>query len=345
MEHRDSPEAEPEPTGELREEMGRRFTRLVAPHGPRRVALPRLIVAGGSVFALSTLMLMGGSWLVRSIASWVAERPEHQIRFSEIELEPAPDLWIKDGKSLILAQVRESAKLGETINLLDLDLKALKDDFRRCPWVKDVLGIDRTHHGRLIVRLAYRKPAAIIEPERPSRPFVLDDEAVVLDSVEIDWAKGRESYQPRGIGSPLLKLRQIPPSAPRPRVGLPWKRLEKDLEVADEMVRRGAKLARFVQDRLPIARPSRARLDLASIYLPVVPEDPYFLVDSDNNLICWGTTPGDEKPDDTPPEARWRGFLDWLEVHGQLVAHHPNYLDCRGAQAMLFEKSKGLRPH
>ncbi len=132
------------------------------------------------------------------------QRPEHRIPFSQIELVPPPDPWVVGGSARILEEVRLGAKLGESVPLLDLDLKELEKDFRRCFWVKDVLRVDRSRFGHLIVELSYRKPVAFVKLELPPpNAFVIDEQAVVLPYEDIRWTSERSVSRVQGIACAL----------------------------------------------------------------------------------------------------------------------------------------------
>jgi hypothetical protein len=340
MEHRESPEIERERADESHSRPGRRFARLVESPVSRRVALPRLIVALG----LTALLGIGLWKLVQFIASWVERRPEHRIKFAQIELSPPPDPWVIGGTLRILQEVRgEGKSLDEPVSLLDLDLKELQKDFKRCVWVKEVLEIDRSQHGRLIVALAYRKPVAVI-PLARVKPvaYILDEEAVVLPDKSIDWALRDDPYLVRGMTSPLIKIEGMDVSSPTPKVGLPWKRkVDDSLDDPDPIVLRAASLARFLQERrLALKSPTEAP-DFKAIYLPDGPDEYFFLLDDGANWVRWGKAAGDEKPGDPSPEARWRMLLDWVKVHGPLVARWPKHLYFTNTGARLSEPRSG----
>jgi hypothetical protein len=261
---------------------------------------------------------------------------------------PPPDPWVKGGAALILANVRKG-KVGETVSLLDLNLKDLEKDFSLCPWVKKVLRIDRSNYGRLIVHLAYRKPVAVVPFKKfEPRAFVLDDEAVVLPYRDIDWTMGTDPYEVRGISCPLITIQGVPDSSPAPTFGLPWKRkIEMKVgEVVDErdpFVLKAAIIARFLQDRkLSLKSPDEAP-DFVSIRLPDGPDDPFVLYDRGDNLVCWGKAPGDEKPGEPFAEARWDMLLEWVRTHGPLIAQWPNCLYFSSSGARLTNKTKSPR--
>jgi hypothetical protein len=345
MEHRDSPEVEPELGDEGRSRPGRRFARLVGSPVSRRVAFRRLLAASGLLLGLSALAWVVVTKILQGLARWVDQRPEHQIKFAEIELVPPPDPWIDGGASEILAEVQKGSGLGESIPLLDLDLEALVKDFRRCGWVKDVHRVDRTNYRRLTVHLAYRKPVAIVEDERVSRrPFVLDEEAVVLDGGAIRWTINSDPYHVLGMASPLIKIKRLPASTSPPKIGLPLKWIAEggSSEVPDPLVQKAATLARFLQERRLTLKSPREAPDFVSIFLPDVrrPNDPFFLLDSGQNWVCWGRAPGDEKPGKPSADARWRMLLDWIAANGPLVAKYPNYLYFTDTEAKLHEPGR-----
>ena len=346
MELRDSPEIEPERADEPRSRSGRRFARLIGPPAARRVALPRLIVAVVLSLSLTALVGVGGSKLLQSAASWVARRPEHRISFARIELVPPPEPWLRRGSSRILEEVRKEAKLDETLSLLDFDLKEFEKDFRRHVWVKDVLRIDRSEYGRLIVELAYRKPVAVVRLEgTPPEVFVLDEEAVVLPANDIAWKHDVPPYLVEGMDGPLIRISGLSSSSPRPKPGVPWKRkVEGDaLDDPDPLVLGAARLARFLQDRKRSPGSPEVTPVFDWIYLPQGPDEPFFLVDPDENLVCWGKPLGDEKHGEPSAEARWAMLLEWLRTRGPLVAKNPDYLYFSSTEARLRSESKSSR--
>jgi hypothetical protein len=293
------------------------------------VALPRLVIAGVLVSCLVILGLIGGARLLRSVALWVDLRPEHRIKFSMVELSPAPGPWILGGTDRLLEEVRPKAKFGEDISLLHLDLKELEKDFRRCSWVKDVVRIDRSHYGRLIVELAYRKPVAVVKhPGLTPGVFVVDDEAVVFNDRAIDWTSNHPPYRVKGIDTPLIHIGGLASDSPTPRFGVPWKR-KVGAEVADDadpVVLGAARLARFLQGRGHPKDDPPGMPDFASIYLPQHPGEPYFLIDSGGNLVNWGKAPGEEPPGVPSSESRWDMLKQWVRAHGRLEAQSPYYL-------------------
>jgi hypothetical protein len=345
-EHRESPEIEPTGAPEAPSGSGstRRFARLIESPATRRVALPRLVLALG----LSLLVGFGVWKLARSVAGWVASLPDQQLSFSDIELVPEPDPWVIDGRSRILEQVRVEANHRGKLPLLELDLKALEKDFRRCPWVKDVVRV-RRDHGRLAVHLVYRKPVAIvvlhvIEGE-PDYAYPIDEEGVRLPEKEIDWTSTIPPFRVRGISDPLIEIRGIASSTP-PRPGARWKKPDPSgsPDDSDPMVLGAARLARFLQEQRRSTPLGRVAPRFATIWLPDEPVETVFLTDAERNRVKWGKTPGLEKPGELSSEARWKMLLDWIDRHGPLDSKAPSFLQFTRSEAELSQGKATSRP-
>lgn len=336
MEHREAPGIGPEPTDEGRPRPGRRFARLVESPAARRVALPRLLLAGGLLLLVVALGVVGVSKLAGRVAAWVAARPEHQVRFDAIELVPEPDPWVLGGRSKILEEVRARTSFGPSILLLDLDLAKLEQDFSLCAWVKKVIRVDRSRFGRLIVELSYRKPVAVVPFESVAPgAFVLDEEAVVLPDRDIDWTSNRSPFRVRGVAAPLIEIRRLPESTPVPKVGLPWKGKAEEGSNGepDPMVLRACRLARFLQVKQ--AGPDRPPV-FSEIYLPDTPDGSFFLRDSEKNWVCWGKAPGDERAGEPSSEARWAMLREWIKAQGPLSTKGSDSLYFTNEGAKLY---------
>ena len=343
-EHRDAPETGPAFDQGLPGKSRRGFSRLIESPAARRVAIPKILAA--STLLLVVLLMIGWS-TSRLIVAWVAARQAYQLPFSEIELVPPPDPWVKGETSGILEQVRENSRYGPTINFLDLDLKRIEADFRTCAWVKDVLLVEKSYR-RLTIHLTYRKPVAVVVilPKQheagklPPIAYPIDDEAVYLPDTDIDWVS-KNPFQVRGMSEPLIEIREVLSTIP-PKVGTPWKLPASDnpLDGGDPMVFRAAKLADFLQGRAQANRDFPGRPSFASIHIPDVPDHPFILMDRDNHRVDWGKAPGDEKWGEPSCDARWKMLLDWIKVHGPLTAKWPDYLSFDRTSAQLSRSTR-----
>jgi hypothetical protein len=328
--HRDSPGIEPEPAEGDRTEAPRRFQRLVEASAIRRLALPRLTLAICVGLSAVGFFLFLGSWIIRSVAGYVASLPDQQLPFSKIELVPEPGPWIKIGKAGILEQVRLESKRGESLNLLDVDLKELKNDFLlHSPWVERVDRIERAPRG-LIVRLDYRRTVAVVvlkEPGVREILYVIDDHAVPLEARQIEWKSTTDPYRVNGMDEPLIQIWGVDHRS-KPTFGVPWKCVSEDGKPGepDLMVLKAARIAEFLQ-RQPKTTPSgRPGPKMTQILMPEGPNHSFFLKDQGENLICWGKPPGDEEPGELTSEARWKMLLDRFDRHEPIESKTPNYL-------------------
>jgi hypothetical protein len=329
-EHRDTPELESEQAGEIRNPTYRRFAQLVESPVSRRVASPRMVVAGAILIGVMVLVVLWGSKLG---FRWVASQSDYQLRFSEIELIPAPEPWVLCGRSGILEKVRTEANHGETISLLEIDLKELENDFRRNPWVKDVIRLE-TSYRRLAVHVTYRRPVAVVVLGRLNPvAHPIDGEAVYLPVSNVDWVSNKSPFQVKGFSQPLIEVRGVESPTP-PRFGL---------QDRDPMVQRAAKLAELLQ-RQPRSTPQGQVVpNIVTIIIPDEPGHPFFLKDSEQNLLKWGQAPGDESSGEPSSEARWKMMLDWVDGHGPLNVKYPNYLDLSRTKAVLVNRQAPKR--
>ncbi|WP_435007117.1 hypothetical protein P12x_004497 [Tundrisphaera lichenicola] len=345
-EPRESVQAEPEDDGEGRQAPSRRFARLVESPAARRLALPRLAVA-----ALAGILLLGLSWvagsrLVQWVIEWVDAQPEQQMAFSEITLDPAPPPYIRTGAEGILKTVQLNSRRAEHFSVPSVDLSALAKDFRiHSPWVAEV-GQIRRSYGRLEVPLVYRKPVAL-GPYEKERFLVVDKDAVILPSDDIEWSekadgvdwveKGKR-YRVRGIDEPLLMILDVDPPASM-QAGLAWKKAgaPDPLVGADPKVKGAARLAEFLQGRAKVTPGGKPAPSIVAI-LPEGETLRYFLRDDRENLIFWEEAPGAEPIGEPSAEGKWKMLLEWVDAKGPLAARWPNYLWLKRSGA---EISKG----
>ncbi len=331
-EHRESLEIGPEEAERPLPTSSRRFARLMDSPAARRVALPRLIAA----VALSVGMVWLAASGVRSFLGWVGSGSEHQLPFSKIDLVPPPEPWIVGGRARILEQVRSEAKLPEMLSLLGVDLKSLRNDFRRCPWVKDVTRVERSYQS-LTVRLVYRKPVAVVVLEKPGEnAYVIDEEGVPLPPIDIDWKSKAPRFQVRGIADPLIEIRGVA-SSTVPRFGVPWKIQNESgsLDDRDPKVLGAARLAEFLQRQPKTTMTGRKAPEFTAIWVSGEPTTSLTLRDVEDNWVDWGEPPGSEKPGDPSAEARWTMLLEWVDRHGSIEAKSPDYLRFNRAGAEL----------
>jgi len=340
-EHRDSPHIEPdEAVEEIRASPSRRFASLVASPAARRLSPRRLAWAvSAGVLALAIVTVVGAR-VARSVTDWVGSLPDYQLPFERIELVPAPPAYIRPGAAGLLEQVRVEARHGEALPLLGLDLKALENDFRRNPWVKDVTGVGRSF-GQLTVHLVYRKPVAVAEFDKGVL-LVVDEDGVILplDDKDVDWIEKGPKFRARGLAEPLIVITDVkPPREIRP--GLVWMR-GADGEAPDLQLLGAARLAKFLQEQGRKTPGGRATPEFVAVQ-PEPESTKLFLRDSEMNLVFWDDAPGSEARGGLTAAAKWAMLLDWVDRHGSIGLAPGEYLRFghAGAKASRFHQAAG----
>ena len=348
--HRDSPEIEPDEADDGPMNPSRRFARLVRSPAARKIAMPRLIAAGGVALLIVWLLWMLGARFIHSTIDWVNHLPDQKIAFARIELRPEPPSFIKSGTAGILEEVRIREKYDREVSLLDLDLDVLRNGFKHCPWVREVGPIVRSH-GHLEVHLAFRTPVAAVEIDHDARKAqVFDEETVPLPHVDIDWISEKHPFRVQGIPDPLIEFLRAKPRSD-PKVGVPW---VKPINTAspdhdDLMFLAGARLAAFIQARPKTTPLGRKAPTFVSIWLPDEPNGSFWLMDAEDNVVQWGKAPGEEKPGDSTGDDRWKMLLDWVDHHEPLRAISPDCLRFNKTEAELIlhkgsKKASGKSP-
>jgi hypothetical protein len=136
----------------------------------------------------------------------------------------------------------------------------------------------------------------------------------------------------------LIEIRYIDVATP-PKPGIPWKRpnVTDATDDPDLEMLRAAKLAEFLQKQDTPPSPRKDAPNFLFIWLPPEPTGPFFLVDSDQNLVLWGKSPIDERPGELSSEDRWKMLLDHVEKHGPIKAKKPNYIQFTRAGVEVVE--------
>ncbi|MBX6315339.1 MAG: FtsQ-type POTRA domain-containing protein [Isosphaeraceae bacterium] len=292
MDRRDPPPVEP-PTAP------RSFAPVGAATALHRLATPRS--AGAALAGVATLALLAAGWA--QAIGWLHDRPAYQARFGEIVLDPAPPPWIRSGAAGLLERVRERAKLPEPLPVLGLDLGEIRRAFaKHSPWVEAVERVERSYPNRLIVRLRYRRPVAVVW-EGPGAELVLDREAVVLPGRDLD----------RQAAGPLIEIQGLKPPL-NAREGLTLGRADgtAEVETGERLARSAAKLAAFLQGRLADAPLARRKAQVVMIH--VCDGAPRLWAKTGEDLwIAWGEAPGEETPGNVLARTKWDLYRDWVE--------------------------------
>lgn len=290
----------------------RRFARFVSSPQAQRFAPARLL---GAVVAASLTFLVLGL-LISSVAGsarrWLEHRPQYQLPFREIELDPPPPPWYLGDRSIFLDRVHEAAALkADAFPVLEVAPEELKRVFGLYGWVERVVRVEKRYPNRVIVSLEYRKPEAIADKVKG---FLLDRNGVFLPANEVDPAALAPPIPIVGLGEPH-----------NPRAGESWKTgdpargpLEANLRAA-----RACKLAAFLQTLRSATKSEQKAPALLAIH---VPGDGGFWVLWEKTWIQWGPAPGDENAGERAADAKWTAIREWSQQHSLDEVLHPKYL-------------------
>ena len=139
-----------------------------------RVFRPRLLLALALLASLPVL----GPWAVRQLPV-LEDRPEYQLPFSHIQLDPPPSDWIPAD----LAQRAGSNQLPDKVSLLDRSLPGeLAAAFADHPWIEHVVSVRNQYPALVTVRVEYRQPVAVIRVK--SGLYPVDGRGVLLPTAD-----------------------------------------------------------------------------------------------------------------------------------------------------------------
>ena len=236
--------------------------------------------------------------------------------FDRIEVPPLPPYvpasWIEE--------VKKQSGLTEPFDLRDSTLlPRLQDAFARHVWVEAVEQVELDHDRRIVVRLRYREPAAVVEvaggdvtaSELPGkRRYLVDRHGVVLPSNE--QTTSLEPDLPRIVG-------KVPP--PNQGVGSRW---------GSSLIEDAAWLAHYLRDDMQYLR-------IAAIEVGTDPIDPVPVLRSEGgSRVIWGPI---DVADSTRQACNGDKLLRlraYVEEYGSLDEPNGPYLfDVRSPKAML----------
>jgi hypothetical protein len=304
------------------------FARLVGRRaGPpsRRLVVGRLVVGLLVGVAAAALVVGGGMRAIQSALGWLRLRPEYQIEFASIHLDPPPPRWVRTGAAGLLERVRTRGGYDETMPLLGLDLEALGKAFaRESPWVRSVDRIERGGDNRLTVALSYREPVALVRlGARPRQTtLVLDGDGVVLPSDDLDLASA----------GPLIALEDLvrpgpagtaPMVAAETRPGRALRLAPPPGDGPDPAVLEAASLAAELKRRGAADGPPKAPVKVTAVKGHALG---WFLVTAEPALILWGPAPGREPAGEPDADRKWALLTDWLEQNQLRSLSYPSYL-------------------
>jgi hypothetical protein len=310
MEHREPPRVGPG-DGQIDESAelpaGRfRLRRFEAAGTGRQIDYRRV----GFFLVVGSATLVGlvyfSAWAARTSVGWLAQQPQYQIPFDQIELVPKPPRWYERGSQAFLEGVRLGSREPDHLSVLDLAPDALTAAFKKYAWVNQVTRITYPP-GRIRVELRYRQPVAWVQL-RGAQQRMIDDEATVLPTDNIDVKKLGRVVKITCIGG-------LPaPSATQ--FGEKWKSKADENSAAevDERIVAAAKLAGFLLQEPQATDAERSlALRLDEINVSDFENRGLFVINAERAAILWDDAPGDEKPGRPTASDKWAILKHWEE--------------------------------
>ena len=200
-------------------------------------------------------------WARRTSLDWLANQPQYQIPFDQIQLvddagRPAqPPRWYRGGSQAFLENVRIDSQEPDAVPVLQVAADRLSQAFKNYAWVREVTRV-AYEPGTIRVELRYRQPVAWVQL-RGTEQIMVDDKGTILPAKDIDVS---------ALGRVIMIFGDthdggLAPPADR-RFGVKWKTREQgsELEKVDERILAAARLASFLVRRRASPRRREVRL-------------------------------------------------------------------------------------
>jgi hypothetical protein len=269
------------------------------------------------VIVLGALVLASGFfWAKRASLDWLADQPQYQVPFDQIQLVDAsgqpnqPPGWYHGGARVFLENVRIASREPEAVSVLQLTADRLSQVFKNYAWVEDVI---RVHYGpgSIRVELRYRQPVAWVQLRGGDQKMV-DHEGTILPAKDIDVA---------ALGRVIKILGDLndgglaPPSDDRDGVKWKCRAGAPTVEEVDTRILAAARLAGFLtrEEQARDAEKSAA-LNIVGIVVTDFQRRGLFVKNNEDAAILWGYAPESKRPDTPSTDEKWAMLRRWAET-------------------------------
>ena len=235
--------------------------------------------ATGLVVVLGIALLAGGGYFISyQYGDQLFRGEKYRLRIEHIEVTPQPE-WIKTD---VRRKAFEDASL-EGVLITERGLAArVADAFAlQSGWVAKVDHVEKRFGPRVIVKLQYRQPAAmvLITRKRKTQFLPVDAAGIVLP--------GLEEFTKDDVNSYLWI--KAPGTWPRHSYGKPW---------GDERIHGAARIAGLIHDVWQPLEVDWIQIDQED------DETTYNLVTRKGRELPWGHAPGNETPREMQADAK-----------------------------------------
>jgi hypothetical protein len=289
----------------------------------RKVDYPRI----GLLICAGLALSAGLFWARRVSLDWLANQPQYQIPFDQIQLIDAagqpsePPQWYRGGAHAFLENVRIDSREPEAISVLQLPKDRLSQIFKNYAWVEDLIRVEYPP-GSIRVQLRYRQPVAWVQL-RGGDQIMVDDEGTILPAKDIDVAALGRVIK---IFGDVKDGGLAPPSDHR--FGVKWKSREHggELDKVDERILGAARLASFLVHGERARDAERlAALRMVWINVTLFSRGGLFVTNAEDTMIFWGDAPKAERPESVSADEKWTLLRRWAETTEARFLVAPDY--------------------
>ena len=270
------------------------------------------LFALGICLSLAAVVAATG-WL-GTARKWLADRPDYQIPWNQIQLEPAPPAYIRAGTTPVLAGVKKRLGGPESISTLAQDWAELARALSLgSPWVEEVHKIAVSGYpNKLVINLSYRHPIAMLNAGgNAGSKIILDKNGVVLPSDDIDLKEAGSLIRIDGLSGAL---------EPRPGLALTTAGSQDETKLQAAIG-----LANFVRAQTEAQSPNSAKPLLQAVNLRYG-DHHLFAQTRDGLWVLWGDAPEQEPAGQLRAQQKWSFLKDWLANHAPVADRPGSYL-------------------
>ncbi len=262
--------------------------------GPKIPSAAAMRMAAAAVIVLSAIGGVAFLW-----SSWgprIVQQPGFRLGTESIVMVPPQPEWIA---SDIQGEAMRDSRLEEA-SLLDRDLiERVAQAFRLHAWVAEVEQVAKQHPSRIVVKLRYRRPAAMVEVVKEGRRGLLpiDAEGVLLPPGD---------FAPNEVRNYLRIV--VDNAGPAGPVGTAW---------GDERVHGAARIAVALETMWKDWKLYRIHC-LTSADQIGATDHQYELLTEQGTKFVWGRAPGKEAPGETVASEKIAQLTAYIAGHGNL---------------------------
>ena len=270
-----------------------------APKEGGRRLWPRLKWLLRATLALGVLAALPAIWFQLPD---LRSRPEYRLKQSSLQFVPPPTGEVPED---LPQRVWEELSGGDALSVLDPATTArLAEILNRSPWIAKVQRIEAGYPSRIVARVQYRQPVAMVEVEQGLYP--VDGEGMILPPPDFSLADAERFPKILGVTT-----------RPRGAAGRLW---------PDLRVQAGARLAAVLAPYWRTLQLQAIRVLDPPTGIAATPDDFQLeLLSPGGSRIAWGRPPGTQYPGELEPVQKLGRLQKYLSEFGTFDGPHSPY--------------------